>query len=86
MKLKDGFITYNSGDQQILVPTGGQKFSGLVRSNETAAFIIEALKKETTRENVIQTLAEHYGIDADRAGRGVDSVLDQLRRIGALDE
>lgn len=86
MKLKDGFITYESGDQQILVPTGGQKFSGLVRSNETAAFIIEALKKETTRESVIQTVADHYGIDCQRAGQGVDSVLNQLRRIGALDE
>lgn len=86
MKLKDGFITYESGEQQILVPTGGQKFSGLVRSNETAAFIIDALKTETTREMVIKTVADHYGIETDRASQGVDTVLSQLRTIGALDE
>lgn len=86
MKLKEGFITYDSGDRQILVPTGGQNFTGLVRSNETAAFIINALKEETSREDVIAVMMDHYGIDSDTAADGVDKVLKQLRAIGALDE
>ena len=86
MKLKDGFITYESGEYQILVPTGGQQFSGLLRSNETAAFIINTLKEEKSRESVVQAVVDHYAIDTDRAGRGVDAVLNQLRQIGALDE
>ena len=86
MKLKDGFITYDSGDHQILVSAGGQDFAGLVRSNESAAFIINALKENTSRDRVIQTVVDHYGIDRDIASKDVDKVLRQLRRIGALDE
>lgn len=86
MKLKEGFITYDSGEQQILIPTGGQAFAGIVRSNETAAFIIDCTKQETTREELIRKLMDRYQIDEVTASRGVDKVLGQLRQIGALDE
>ena len=86
MKLKEGFITYSSGEQQILVPTGGQDFTGLVRSNESAAFIIDSVKEETTREEIIGRLMDHYEIDRETAARGVDKVLCRLRQIGAMDE
>lgn len=45
MKLKDTFITHMSNGEQILVDASG-KFSGLIRNNETAAFIVECLKKK----------------------------------------
>lgn len=38
MKLKDDFITRNMGDKQIMVSAGGE-FTGMVRSNKSAAFI-----------------------------------------------
>ena len=86
MKLNDGFITYESDDQHILVATGGQQFAGLVRSNESAAYIIELFKTDTSREDAVKALMDHYDIDETTAAAGVDKVLDQLRRIGALDE
>lgn len=86
MKLKEGFIVYNSGEQQILVPAGGQSFTGIVRSNETAAYIIDSVKEETTRKDLIRNMMNHYQIDEETASRGVDKVLQQLRQIDALDE
>ena len=76
MKLKDSFVTYNSDGEQIMVSTGAD-FSGLVRSNKTAAFIVEQLKAETTQEKI----ADRTAVEDD-----VKMVLDTLRRIGALDE
>ena len=46
MKLKDEFITYETDGEQIMVAAGTDSFSGLVRSNETAGFIVECLKKQ----------------------------------------
>ena len=43
MKLNKGFITHNDGSEKLLVSTGASKFSGLVRSNETAGFIIVSI-------------------------------------------
>lgn len=86
MKLKDGFVAYNTDDTHILVPTGGQEFRGLVRSNKTAAFIIELLAEETDRESIVDAMVKKYGIDRDLADRDVGRILQQLRDIQALEE
>lgn len=86
MKLKDGFVTHEMGGEHIMVATGSANFSGLVRANATAAFIVECLKEETTREAVIQKMLSHYDASADVITADVDKVLTQLRSIQALDE
>lgn len=86
MKLKDGFITHEMGDQQIMVAGGDNDFGGLVRSNKTAAFIVDSLKEETTKEIIVDAMAAKYNAPKDVIERDVDIVLDKLRSIGALDE
>ena len=56
MKLHNGFITYNSGAEQIMVAAGSASdiFRGMVRSNETAAFIIECLKEDISFDALCQ--------------------------------
>ena len=51
MRLKDEFITYETDGEQIMVAAGTDSFSGLVRSNETAGFIVECLKKTAELQN-----------------------------------
>lgn len=86
MKLNDGFVTHEMGDEQIMVSTGAANFSGLVRSNPTAAFIVDCLKEETTREAVIAKLLEKYDVTEDIVSADVDKILNKLRSINALDE
>ena len=86
MKLKDGFITYDTGTEQVMVSAGSVKFSGLVRSNRTAAFIIDCLKTETTPERIVSAMLEKYDAPQDVVVRDVDKVLEKLRSVGALDE
>lgn len=86
MKLKDGFVTHEMGGEQIMVATGAASFSGLVRSNATAAFIVECLKEETTREAIIDTMLKRYDATEEIIAADVDMVLTKLRSIEALDE
>lgn len=86
MKLKDGFVTHEMGGEQIMVATGAASFSGLVRSNSTAAFIVECLKVETTREAIIDTMLKRYDATEEIISADVDMVLGKLRSIKALDE
>lgn len=86
MKLKDGFITHEMDGQQLLVGTGRSGFAGLVKSNQTAAFIIDCLKEETDREQVLEAMLDKYDVDRETAGADLDKVLENLRRIGALHE
>lgn len=86
MKLKDSFITYMTDDVQIMVAAGEDAFHGMVRSNKTAAFVIDCLKTPCTREDLVAAMERKY--DAPRAvlERDVERVLEVLGKIGALDE
>jgi methyltransferase-like protein len=85
MKLKKEFITHTSGDEQLMISAGGS-FNGMVRSNKTAAFIIDLLKEETTKEKIVSVMLETYDADEQVISADVDKVIDALRSIGAIDE
>lgn len=85
MKLKSTFITHMSGNEQLMISAGGD-FNGMVRSNSTAAEIIDMLKTETTREKIIMAMLEKYEVEESVLSLDVDKVIDALRGIGAIDE
>ena len=86
MRLKDGFITHEGAEEHITVPAGGLSFSGMVRSNKTAGFIVECLKDEVTEEEIVEKMLEKYDAPKERITRDVEDVLAKLRGIGALEE
>ncbi len=87
MKLRDGFITYDSGDEQILVAAGGavRTFNGMVRSNRTAAFIVQCLASDISRQALVERMLEKYDAPRELIEGDVDRILAQLESIGALD-
>ena len=86
MRLKDGFITHEVNGEQIMVATGASKFSGMVRSNSTAAFIVDCLKNDTTVENILDAMEEKYNGSREAMKTDVESILAKLRSINALEE
>lgn len=88
MKLHNGFITYNSGSEQIMVAAGpaSDVFRGMVRSNSTAAFIIDCLAQDITLDALTDKLTDRYDAPREIIVRDLQKVLDTLRKIGALDE
>ena len=87
MKLKDGFITYNTGGEDLLVATGeaGKSFNGIVRNNETAAFIAELLKNEITEDEIVNKILETYKVDEKTARNDVNKLLNIFRKEGFLE-
>ncbi len=86
MKLKSSFITHQVANEHITVSTANSDFSGIVRSNETAAIIIEALKKDTTPEIIADNICERFEAEYEVVLADVQGVIDSLREIGAIDE
>ncbi len=88
MKLRKGFVTYTSDGEQLMVAAGpaAKLFHGMVKSNETAAFIVDKLKKETTVEKIVDALCGEYEVDRETASADVNKIIDRLRSIGAIDE
>ncbi len=86
MKLKENFITQNIEDTQFLLAVGETSFSGIVRSNKTAAFIVDCLKEETTEEQIVDAMCKKYDAPRETIAADVASIVEKLRGIGALNE
>ena len=86
MKLKDTFVTQEIEGTQFLVAVGETSFTGIVKSNKTAAFIVNGLKEKTTKEQIVDAMCQKYDAPRERIETDVENVLNKLRGIGALDE
>lgn len=88
MKLKDGIILSHVDGNYVAVDAGidGKRFNGMLKLNQTAAFIVEALKEETTVERLKEKIIGEYGIDDKTAAESVESVLSSLRSVDLIRE
>ena len=85
MKLKKDFITHMDGKQQMMVDVSA-KFSGLLRSNKTAAEIIEMLKTDTTEEKIVAAMQKKYDVPKATLKADVHKIIETLRSVGAINE
>ena len=86
MKLNENFLTQEIDDTQVMVATGDTAFNGIVRSNQTAAEIVDLMKEKTTRDAVVDKMCAKYDASRDEIAADVDMVIATLRKVGALDE
>lgn len=86
MKLKKQFITYDKGDEHITVSTGGSGFNGMIRGNKTAGAIVELLKKDRTRDEIIDAMFDKFDAPREVIAADVDKIIGKLREINALEE
>ena len=87
MKIKPEFQIYEALGERYLVPLGDAPFKGIVKGNETAAFIWKALEKGSTEEEIIKALLDKYeGVTETDAAKDVTAVLERLRSIDAIEE
>lgn len=87
MKLNPNFLTHETKGEHFIISTSQTTFKGIVKNNDTAAFIVECLKAETTPDEIADKVMAEYE-DAVRpvVEKDVADILDKLRSIGALEE
>ena len=87
MKLNPKFLTHVTKGEHYMISTSDTKFKGIVKNNETAAFIVECLKADTTESAIVdKLLAEYKGADRPTVERDVANIIGKLRSIGAIEE
>lgn len=85
MKIKESFVTHKNKDDYMMIDASG-KFAGLIHSNATTAFIVDCLRNETTREDIIAKMLDKYDATEAEVSEAVDKVIGALNSIGAIDE
>ncbi len=86
MRLRSDFITQDIDDVRFIVPVGNESFSGLVKGNKTAAFIVDLLKEDTTEDKIVDAMCAKYNASREEIASDVSMVLGKLRSINAIEE
>jgi hypothetical protein len=81
-KMKNKFVARQVGNEMILVPLTGNvaQMNELFTLNETARFIWENTKENTTIEDIEKLMTEEFEIDAITA---MDDIELFMKRLGA---
>ena len=87
MKIKDGFLLRQFGEDSIVVAVGegSEDFNKLITLNSVGAFIFEKLRAGITREELVESVIDRYDIDEETAKRDTDIFIEKLKEAGLLD-
>lgn len=86
MKIKEGFVLRNICGEYVVVAVGRQTldFKGLIKLNETGAFLWEHLKNDCTAEELLVALRAEYDVDEDTARADIQAFEESLRAADLL--
>ena len=87
MKIKDGLMLCQVGDEYVVLANGNadMQIRGLTTVNETGAFIWDTLREEHDEDAVVEALLGEFETDRDTAVRDVTAFCGMLRDNGFLD-
>ena len=86
MKLKYQFAVEELAGNYaaVAVEAGAAEFNGMLRMNEVGKVIFEALREETTREEIVGELKKQFLGDEKDMHREVDAFTAKLAEAGLL--
>ena len=64
----------------------GEHFHGMIKLNETGAFITRLLKSETTAEEVVSNLIEAFDVGEEQAKKDVEKIIKAYKDADLLTE
>ncbi len=87
MKLKAGFVLRQVAGSYVVVAVGLQTldFKGMIRLNETGAFLWKQLaENECTEESLVTAMTNEYDVDDNTAASDVGAFVKSLREADLL--
>ena len=88
MKLKHTFEMMELDDQIVAIPLGdgAADYHGVVKMNETGAFIFGLLKEDVTEEDILGAVSKEFALPQDEIADSVKEYIAGFRDKGFLEE
>ena len=91
MKIKKGFILKEMSKDSginIVVAVGeaSKQLNGYLTLNESGAIIFKTLQNGATVDEVVDAILNEYEVEREIAKKDVLMVIDNLKKIGAIDD
>ena len=88
MKIKDGYSLKQVAGSYMIVPLGDNfvDFTSVITTNETGAFLWEALNTEKTKEELCDAVMNEFeGADRANVEQDIDKFIEALKKHNMLE-
>lgn len=87
MKIKQGFVMRDVAGQAVAIATGeaSKSFHGMVKLNDTGAFIWNGIEKGLDEAEIAEQLAASYDVEVGQALKDVESFIARMRDAGLVE-
>lgn len=87
MKIKQGFVMRDVAGQAVAIATGeaSKSFHGMVKLNDTGAFIWNGIEKGLDEAEIAEQLTASYDVEVDQALKDVESFIARMRDAGLVE-
>lgn len=87
MKIKKGFVLRELAGKHVVVAVGeaAREFNGIIRLNNTGAFLWNKLQSGTDDEALVTALLDEYDIDSSTAKQDVSTFVKTIREAGLIE-
>ncbi len=87
MKIKGDFVIKEMAGSTVVIPVGAQvmDFNGMLKLNETGAFLFNNLKTDTTYEALVDKLLEEYDVTQEKAEQDVTTFVNKLKEADLIE-
>lgn len=87
MKIKNDFVVKEISGSIVVIPVGSQvmDFNGMVKLNETGAFLFNLLKNETTTDALVNELLSEYEVTREKAEQDVIAFINKLKEADLIE-
>ena len=88
MRLKENFEIIEIAGDYMAIPTGENMahYSGSVVLNEVSAFLLKAMKKAVTEEELLELLLNEYEVDREKAATDLKNILSTFENLGLIEK
>jgi hypothetical protein len=88
MKRSRDFLLQQVGGQDLLVPTGARvmDMNALITLNATGRLVWELLAEDRSPEELVAEMVSHFEVDREQARADIQVFLDDLGKMGLLEQ
>ena len=88
MKIKKGFAKRKIGNRFIVVTTGelSHELNIIIEMNDTSSDIWDCIEKGMSVDEIALTLADKYGISAEKAKSDTEKLIAQMQEAGIFED
>lgn len=87
MKIKDGFMLRQFGENYIVVAVGddAEDFNKLITLNTVGAFIYNLMENDVTYDEIVSAVLDKYEADRETVENDINTFLADGKKAGLID-